>query len=347
MTDDLPAYYADLRLPRTGLAVEAYRFAEAGVPAFVFHHSVRSYVYARELAGRRGLGPADYDDELLFLGCVLHDMGLSERGNGDQRFEVDGADLAAEFLRDRGVDERRVEIVWDAIALHTSVGIAGRKRPEIALTHAGTGADVLGMDRDQLPDELVERVHAVLPRADIGYALTDAIVAQAARNPGKADPSTFPGHLLRPCVPVGTMPEWRELIARNGWGDRPAAGRDSADATAPERLGELFVRHLAAGDLDGLVSLYEPEAVFVPRPGARATGGAAIRDGLASYVAAGARITLDPVKVHVVGDLALVSNDATATGVADEPLETTTTEVLRRQPDGRWRYVIDDPFFGA
>ena len=137
---------AEFGLPETEVAERAYRFAERHEPGFVFAHSVRSYLYARALAGRRR-----YDDELVFLGCILHDLGISERGNGDQRFEVDGADLAAEFLREQGVDEDRVQVVWDAVALHTSDGIAGRKGPEVALSQIGIAADILGRGREALP----------------------------------------------------------------------------------------------------------------------------------------------------------------------------------------------------
>ena len=83
----------------------------------------------------------EYDDELLFLACVLHDIGLTPDGGGEQRFEVDGADAAVRFLAARGLSEERAEIVWDAIALHTSIGIANRKRPEVALAYAGIGID--------------------------------------------------------------------------------------------------------------------------------------------------------------------------------------------------------------
>ncbi|MEV0032578.1 nuclear transport factor 2 family protein [Nocardia sp. NPDC050793] len=350
MADDLPDFYTDFQLPETALAVAAFRFAEQAESAVVFHHSVRAFVYARVLAERRGLvAAADYDEELLFLGCVLHDLGLSEPGNGDQRFEVDGADMAAAFLLEQGVEESRIETVWDAVALHTSVGIAGRKRPEIALTHAGTGADVIGLDRELLPADLVERVHAVLPRADIGYALTDAIVAQTIGKPGKATPMSFPGELLRRHLPVGAMPYWHDLLLQNGWGDQPAAARTEGVAGTPEELGPLFMKNLAAGDLEGLVSLYEPEATFVPAPGVVVYGTEAIRDSLRGYIEGGARISLALRKIHTVGDVAVLSSSATATGLAPggEVLTTTTTEVVRRQPDGRWLYVVDDPFFQA
>src|SRR6266403_1000221 len=159
MTDALATAFESLTLPDTDIAREAYRFAERATPEFVLNHSIRSYIFARTHGARRGLRPGtDYDD---------------------QRFEVDGADTAAAFLRERGVDERRVEIAWDAIALHTSPGIANRKVTEVALSQAGIATDILGAERETLPAGLAEELHALLPRADLGYALSDAILAQA------------------------------------------------------------------------------------------------------------------------------------------------------------------------
>ena len=130
MTVQMPDIYAQLRLPGTELAVRAYRLSHQSTPEFVFNHSVRSYLFAEALAGTRNLRPStDYDQELLFLECVLHDIGLSDRADDNQRFEVGGADLAAEFLREQHVPPQRIAVVWDAIARHTSDGIAGRKHP--------------------------------------------------------------------------------------------------------------------------------------------------------------------------------------------------------------------------
>ncbi|MEU7136053.1 HD domain-containing protein [Streptomyces sp. NPDC046261] len=222
----LPAAYEAFDLPHTQLAVHALRFAEEAESPLIFRHSVRSYLFARELAGHHGMkAGVDFDDELVFLGCVLHDLGLSEQGNGDQRFEVDGADLAARFLRDHGADEQTVAVVWDAIALHTSEGIASRKGPEIALTHAGISADVLGSDKDLLPDGFADRVHAAFPREDLAFAMTDLIVQQALANPAKAGPLSFPGQLVRRHLPQDALPDWYDLIAQAGWGDRPTTAR--------------------------------------------------------------------------------------------------------------------------
>ncbi|MBF6397458.1 DUF4440 domain-containing protein [Nocardia cyriacigeorgica] len=351
MSSDLPGYYSEFGFPETDLAIESFRFAEKAEQEFIFHHSLRAYIYGKVAADQRGLKAGrDYDDELLFVCCVLHDLGLTEQGNGDQRFEVDGADVAAEWLRARGIDEKRVGVVWDAIALHTTEGVAQRKGPEIALTQAGTGTDMLGWGKEDLPAGLVERVHAVLPRADISFALTDAIVGQAMEKPSKASPLNFPGLLLRRHLPLGTMPDWHDLIAQTGWGDRPSALRSGETvATTPEQLGELFSQRLAEGDLEGLAALYEPTATFVPQPGNVVSGAGEIRANLEGYIKSGARVELKVKKIHTVGDIAVLSCDGSATGLGPDgqTLNTTTTEVARRQPDGRWLYLVDDPFFGA
>ncbi|WP_395296451.1 HD domain-containing protein [Kitasatospora hibisci] len=225
-----PDWYSEFDLPRSELAVAALRLAEEAEEPYLFRHSVRGYLFARELGRHRGLrAGADYHDEQLFLGCVLHDLGLTEQGNGGQRFEVDGADLAAAFLRERGADETTVAVVWDAVALHTSDGIAARKAPEVALAQAGIALDVMGRGREALPEGFAERVHGAFPRDDLGYAIADAIVAQAMGNPAKASPLSFPGQLLRHRLPHSAVPDWDDLIARAGWGDRPTAGSGRPD----------------------------------------------------------------------------------------------------------------------
>ncbi len=207
-----------LSLPRTDVALAALRFAESIENTAVFHHSVRTYLYGRRLGEQQGLRPGhDYDDQLLFLGCVLHDAGLSRQGNGNQRFEVDGADLAAEFLTQQGVPAAEVEVVWDAIALHTSDGIATRKRPEIALVSAGARFDITG-GPDLLPAPYVARVHSALPRLHVAPVLRDAIVAQTLDKPGKASLFSLPGDLHRERT-GSAWPTWEQLTRTTDWDD--------------------------------------------------------------------------------------------------------------------------------
>jgi uncharacterized protein (TIGR02246 family) len=349
MTDAAPALFAQLSLPETDVARKAYAFAKRATPAFILNHGIRSYVFARAHAARRSLRPGtDYDDELVFLSCILHAIGLSEQGNGNQRFEVDGADTAAAFLRRHGVEERRIDIVWDAIALHTSPGIANRWATEVAMTQAGIATDIIGAGREELPVGLAEELHAVLPRADLAYALSGAVRVQAMGKPQKAHPLTFAGVLLRHHLPHGAYPGWYDLIGTAGWDDKPIGATARRRAETPEQVASLFMEYLETGDLDGLVSLYEPNAHFVAAPGLLLVGTAAIRQALRQMIDSGARVRLEPRTSRRVDDLALVSNTATVTGTTPHanPVTSTTTEILRRQPDGGWLHILDDPFFG-
>jgi len=201
-----------LRLPETELADAALEWARGIEPEYLLNHSVRSYLFGRAVA-RSG---TEYDDELLFLACVLHDVGLTPEGGGQQRFEVDGADAAVTFLAARGLSEQRAEIVWDAIALHTSIGIANRKRPEIALANAGIGIDVSKRGAEHLPPGFAESVFEAYPRLGCKRELIEAVIHVSHANPARKAPSlTFPGEILRLRHPED-VPRWDQLEA---WGD--------------------------------------------------------------------------------------------------------------------------------
>src|SRR3954454_10203066 len=110
--------------------------------------------------GRQGLrSGVDYDDELVFLSCILHDLGVTDYADGDQRFEVDGADGAARFLHAQGISDHRVTTVWQTIALHTSVGLADRFGPEQSVSYFGISLDINGIETGLLSPGFAERVH--------------------------------------------------------------------------------------------------------------------------------------------------------------------------------------------
>jgi HD superfamily phosphodiesterase len=94
------------------------------------------------------------DAELLYVGAMFHDLGLTAKYRStDQRFELDGADIARSFLRARGVSESKARTVWLGIALHTTPGVPDRLEPEIALLTAGVETDVLGFGLGALTEE--------------------------------------------------------------------------------------------------------------------------------------------------------------------------------------------------
>jgi HD domain len=233
MTDNL--YQPDNRidLPGSEIGRAAKQFAFDVSPAFVVNHCVRSYLFGRELAAAKGLRrDVDYDDELVFLSCILHDLGVTAYANGDQRFEVDGADAAARFLRNHGVPEARVTTVWQAIALHTSVGLAHKFGTEQAVAQMGISTDIIGLDRQLLPPGFADLVHASWPRHDVGYALAELIADQVEANPVKGPPLTFPGHVHQLMYPTTPAVTWIDVVRTAGWNDQPSAGR-SAGALRP------------------------------------------------------------------------------------------------------------------
>jgi uncharacterized protein (TIGR02246 family) len=105
---------------------------------------------------------------------------------------------------------------------------------------------------------------------------------------------------------------------------------------------------LAAGDIERVISLYEPDAMFVPQPGRSIRGEAAIREALRAFIALQPQMTGEIEKVLIAGDTALVCNRWALSG--REPDGTavemggTSADVLRRREDGRWRILIDDPW---
>jgi hypothetical protein len=188
-------------MPDSPAALAALDLIRANESAATANHSVRAFLFATLSAEHRGV--TDFDPSLLFFSCVLHDIGLSDLGNRSQRFEVDGADVAADFLAQLGFSAADRDTVWEAIALHTSAGIAERRGPVTELTRRGIGAD-FGRDTDFVGDEQAALIHAAYPRLDMARSLVDEVVAQAQARPEKGLRYTFAGELLRERTTDGT-----------------------------------------------------------------------------------------------------------------------------------------------
>ena len=134
---------AGLAVPDSKLAREVTELVRDTESPLLFHHSSRVYYWGALTGERRGLR---FDPELLYAGAMFHDMGLTPaHASAHERFEVDGANVARDFLRGHGIAERDIETVWTAIALHTTPGIPQHMHPVIALVTAGVEMDVLGI----------------------------------------------------------------------------------------------------------------------------------------------------------------------------------------------------------
>lgn len=114
-----------------------------------------------------------------------------------------------------------------------------------------------------------------------------------------------------------------------------------------EDMAGAFADAFTAGNVEALVSLYEDQAVLAPQPGARVVGKPGIREAFTRMTARRPRMTMTAAMIMERDGLALVRHDWVMTGFDAEgkPMERrgTSAEVLRRQPDGRWLYVLDHP----
>lgn len=218
-------------VPSDAFAQELYHHIASQLDPAILDHSVRVYIYASALSQldltsiphfQPTAGPEIFslskdnstiDKSLLFAASVFHDMGTSAAHDHDQRFEVCGADAAVAYLHSHGKpdlsDQRKV---WEAVALHTSPGIAERMGTLTRLIRMAVKADFGNeLYRSFLDDGLVEMTEAELPRGEIEKILGDCVARQAERRESegraaKAPVVSWPWNLLRCKL---EEPEWK------------------------------------------------------------------------------------------------------------------------------------------
>ena len=172
---------AGVSIPDTELCNAAVDLLEASSPDFLSTHCLRTYIFGNLAV--KGIGRSIMDEEAAFCAAALHDLGLVPAYVGENRFEVDGADAARRFCLNHQVSPERADLVWRAIALHTSPGIASRMAAEIALVHLGAGLELLGFGLDQIPPQVVAEVVDKYPRMNFKAAFRNLLVEHCRRNP--------------------------------------------------------------------------------------------------------------------------------------------------------------------
>ena len=172
---------AGVTIPDTALCNAAVDLLKFSSPGFLCTHCLRTYIFGSLAV--RGLGRSVVDEEAAFCGAVLHDLGLVPPYRRDNRFEVDGADAARQFCSKHQVAPERADLVWKAIALHTSPGIATRMADEVALVHLGAGLELLGLALDQVPPQVVEEVLERYPRMNFKAEFRNLLVEHCRNNP--------------------------------------------------------------------------------------------------------------------------------------------------------------------
>lgn len=146
-------------------------------------------------------------------------MGLTELGNGAQRFEVEGADLAVRFLTDHGFSTQQADWVWMAIALYISNGIAERREPLVRPTKTGIGLDFGGPNSAFITHAQAKPLFAAYPRLNMANCLADIIVSQAQQQPGKALRYTPTAEIVRERTTGQGTTLLEEQASKGRWGN--------------------------------------------------------------------------------------------------------------------------------
>jgi HD superfamily phosphodiesterase len=205
---------ADIVIPDTPLVRDVTAFIREAENDLLFDHSRRVFLFGALQGRRRGLQP---DLELLYVGAMFHDIGLTDPyRTSAQRFEVDGANAARDFLLQRGVDEVDARKVWLGIALHTTPNVPEFLEPEIALVTAGVETDVLGIGRDDLSPEALAAVTAAHPRPDFKRRILQAFTDGNKHRPH----STFGNvnaDVLEHFDPSFVRDDFVDVILNNSW----------------------------------------------------------------------------------------------------------------------------------
>jgi hypothetical protein len=152
---------AGVHVTDTPLISAVIEYARGLSEPYLFNHAMRSWLFAEAIGRIKGM---EYDREVVAIGTILHDIGLTASVTGPNRFEVNGADAAVSFVKGHGFSDRRVQLIWDLVALNSTPSIALHKEPEVALGTMGIGLDYGGFGVQALAADDLERILTAFPR---------------------------------------------------------------------------------------------------------------------------------------------------------------------------------------
>jgi hypothetical protein len=152
---------AGVHVTDTPLISAVIEYARGLSEPYLFNHAMRSWLFAEAIGRIKGM---EYDREVVAIGTILHDIGLTASVSGPNRFEVNGADAAVSFVKGHDFSDRRVQLIWDLVALNSTPSIALHKEPEVALGTMGIGLDYGGFGVQALAADDLERILTAFPR---------------------------------------------------------------------------------------------------------------------------------------------------------------------------------------
>jgi hypothetical protein len=202
---------AGIKVPDTRLVRDAIDLARSSSEPFLFNHVMRSWLFSVLLSENAKPAP---DPELLAVSTVLHDLGLTDRFSAEDRFEVDGANAALAFMKERGISMQQTQVVWDAIALHTTRSIALHKEAEVAMTHSGIAVDVLGVGLDRIHQDKQQAILAAFPRLALKSQFQSSLCNIVRRKPATSFDNILRDFGTR-YVDGFTPPNFADLVANS------------------------------------------------------------------------------------------------------------------------------------
>ena len=161
---------AGVSVPDNPLITAVIEYAQRLSEPYLFNHAMRSWLFAEMIGRAKGI---DYDHEVVAIGTILHDIGLTASVSGPNRFEVNGADAALSFIKGEGLSDRRAQLIWDLVALNSTPSLALHKEPEVAVGTMGIGLDYGGFGVEALPAGDVERILSAFPRLRMKQRFTE------------------------------------------------------------------------------------------------------------------------------------------------------------------------------
>ena len=162
---------AGVNVPDGPLITAVIEYVQRLSEPYLFNHAMRSWLFAETIGRIKGI---DYDREVVAIGTVLHDIGLTANVSGPNRFEVNGADAALSFIKGKGLSDRRAQLIWDLVALNSTPSLALHKEPEVVVGTMGIGLDYGGFGIETLPAAEVELILSTFPRLKMKQRFADA-----------------------------------------------------------------------------------------------------------------------------------------------------------------------------
>jgi hypothetical protein len=161
---------AGISVPDSPLITDTLDYARRLSDPYLLNHAMRSWLFAAKIAQVKAI---DCDQEVVAIGTILHDIGLTAGVPGANRFEVNGADAALSFIKDRGLSDRRAQLIWDLVALNSTPSIALHKEAEVAVGTMGIGIDYGGFGIESIPPADLSTILAAYPRLKMKHEFAD------------------------------------------------------------------------------------------------------------------------------------------------------------------------------